>query len=395
MGRRTERSRSYISDAAKNLKVQQREDERRFNEQSLAEAERLLGTDAQIAGQLGGSPEMSPFLGRYNLNRAYAESTLDILSRGNQVRDGLTISQLLDKNVGEANELLNQAQQAAEAGDFALANQLKAQAEDTVDSGNYYPIIDTAAAQQAITYGHTDTTTAARDRLSSPSAQAVGSMVQQARGFLDPNSEVSQRFKENLNINAQRSIASERRSAERAIRDTALGAGGSRSASAFAALQARTSDRFALAEAKLLSQTSQYFEEYSRAFSMDALKFSQAWLQGTAGFREQYQTSMDNLTTLVMDGYRASSALAGKFSGESAEMLNRSKERTQSLMTAVAGLAAGVLTGGAALPALAGTAASMLGGGGGSPPTQMERAAEIAGVYKYYKPQNYRNEGPF
>jgi hypothetical protein len=337
-----------MTDAAKNLGVQQRQDERRFTEQSLQYAESQLGSDAQIAGELGGNSQMQPFLSRYTLNEGYATGTLDNQhhrQRYDHLRGGRSISEMLGDNVNSANELMEQAQAAAESGDFDLANDLASQADAASKSGDAYPIIDASVAQKAVTFGNRDVTAQADNILGSASGIGVGRMVRDASEMLDYDSETSQRFRSNLNVNSERAIAAQHRDARRSIRDAGLGAGGSRSAHAFAAISARSEERFATVRAQTLSDNARYFEEYSRAWAADAFGFAQDWLQGSAGFRDNFQASLDGLTGLATESFSNSSMLAAGFSSESGGNAAASKGRTMGLFKAGLGVAAAVLGG--------------------------------------------------
>ena len=124
MGKSTERYRSYIGQQAAQSTSAAAERSRLANERTLRQQEQLLGTDAQLSGNLTDiSEEELPYLGSYSLDAGYAANLA-----GSHEKAG-DIKHIMEMNVQEANQIMAQARSAAAAGDLEKAEQLKLEAE--------------------------------------------------------------------------------------------------------------------------------------------------------------------------------------------------------------------------------------------------------------------------
>lgn len=227
----------------------------------------------------------------------------------------------------EANSYLDEAQMAAEAGQYDRAEELRRKAEDTVNSVQLPSGI--SAEGLWTTTGGPSAEDIAKAKLSSPIAQATGELVRTARAFADPTSTESQRFKESLTAGARevldvgrerelRSLATARRDAEREARDMARGRGGARNIAAETAVLMRQGERFGTAAADVESRRTQalaqitgeaarFFEGFRLDFMQNTSQFAQAFLQNQAGVRDAYQNRILELTQTAM-GFADSAA---------------------------------------------------------------------------------------
>lgn len=185
MGARIEQKKSDLQASAAQNIVNNRLDEARRTEALLAQEQSLLGTPAQVRGQLGGavSPGELPFAGRFQLN----ESALaGLTSKGTKV-------DAIKGGVAKANDLMAQAQAAAAAGNAQLAQTLAAQAQSAVlgDLPANSIFKDPTVFGSVVTL-QTPNATQASTFLNSPLAQTVGANLAQGRAFADPNSPESQ-----------------------------------------------------------------------------------------------------------------------------------------------------------------------------------------------------------
>lgn len=196
MGARIEAERSRVKGAEAQAMVQQRVQERKSTEQMLMQQEQLLGTPGQVAGNLGGGVSSAelPYAGRYNLDTAAFE----------QIAGRTKWTAGAQAGVDKANDLLEQAQAAARAGNTEQAAALKAQADAALKSGlpntALFNNLWGGPLQGAFQY-QTDPNVEAATRLNSPLAQTVGANVARGRELADPNSAARQQLTQNI-VNA-------------------------------------------------------------------------------------------------------------------------------------------------------------------------------------------------
>ena len=261
------------------------------NERQLGIEESLLGTDAQVAGQLGGeSAELVPFLSRYTFDQNAA--ALKVSGRSNR-KLGLDF---LQGRTDAANALLQQAEDAARAGDFATAEKLKAQAQSGLMQPDkaFGQLGDIGGLDQIFSLVE-DPAAIARSRLSNPQALIVGKQLNEARAFQDFNSQQSIDERRRMSEGGERALAAQERTASRQGRNAALGSGTAQSAYGRSLMQERTARDFGQDRAQLFAGVAQSFQEMARAYGKNAVGFAQAFLQNQSGIREQFQANMDQL----------------------------------------------------------------------------------------------------
>lgn len=319
--------------------VGQAQSRRQQSERNLIFQEQALGTEAQVAGQLGGvSADVAPYIGRYTLNVQGAQFAPD------KLQNDLTI----------VNDFMQQAEDAARAGDFRAASQFRAQAEQaTSGQAGYYGLNLDPANIRALFNFDVSPEEQGRSALGSPMARTLGALVKQGREFLDPESETSLRYKRSLTEGAERAIASESRQAQRAQRDIGLQYGAGRSAMQERSIAARTQEAFARERAQVYTTANAQFEQFSRKFAASSVQLGQAWLQNQGGIREQYQGAMDQLTSTAVNVSIEASRRHAVFSARSGARAAASKAaqraRIIAIGTAVLGGAAGFMAAGAGL----------------------------------------------
>jgi hypothetical protein len=323
MGKRTELYRSYVSGQAAQARVLDADRRRLTTERNLTMQEQLLGTQAQVGGDLGGlSPEELPFAGRYELDTGYIGGLkAHRAGRYLQMED-------FERNMATANKLMDEAQAAARSGDLELAGKLRAQAEAGLGADISGSLVGSSTELLPAFKFIESAEAKAKSRLGSPMAQTVGKLVQQGRSFLDPESAESLRFKRGLTEGAERGIAAASRGARREMRDRGLMRGAARNPYAEAAIAARTEEGFAAQRAQVHQDASMYFEEFSRKFAADTVGFAQGWIQNQGDIRESHLSALDNL------------------SFASAKLSNAAAERSMQSSLATAGHGEGASAGG-------------------------------------------------
>lgn len=280
---------TYLSQRSQQVAEQRRTQ----TERQLGIEESLLGTDAQVSGQLGGvSQEMLPYMGRFQFDQAAA---------------GLKNNAWKNKTLGEtanfqgrvdsANALMQQAQDAASSGDFTLAEQLRNQAQSglTADTQQFGELagIDMSSVFSLVE----DPAVAARARLGGPQAQIVGKQLQEARQFQDFNSEASINERHLMSEAGERAIAAGSRDAARQNRMGAMSAGAGQSAYGRQLADQRSGREFGAQKAQLFAGVAQGFQQMQRAYAKDSVGFAREWLQGNSGVRESFQGALDQLKT--------------------------------------------------------------------------------------------------
>jgi hypothetical protein len=280
---------TYLSQRSQQVATQRREQ----TERQLGVEESLLGTDDQVAGNLGGvSQEMLPFMGRFQFDQTAA---------------GLKNNAWKNKTLGEtagfqgrvdsANALMQQAQDAAAAGDFTLAEQLKQQAQTGL-TANTEQFGELAGIDMSSVFSLVeDPAVAARARLGGPQAQIVGKQLQEARQFQDFDSVASINERRLLSESGERSIAAGSRDAARQNRMGAMSAGASQSAYGRQLGDQRSSREFGAQRAQLFAGVAEGFQQMQRAYAKDTVGFAREWLQGNSGVRESFQGALDQLKT--------------------------------------------------------------------------------------------------
>lgn len=341
---------------------------RTTTENTLKAEESMLGTDAQLSPYSGPSQELLPYLGRYQVEQGGLGSVYayDPSKKNNKY------ATRLNANLTSANTLLGQAEQAARAGNFDQAAQLKAQADSALtnmgDKKNWFWAVSNAEQLKTLfNYVGPDSSTQAKAQLASPLAQTVGQSVKDARAFQDWDSPESVQQRKLLTEGGDRALAASEREGFRQERMQRMAMGGI----GMQAGQARMMDEraragYATQRAQLHSEADNQFLNWSREYAKNATGFAQSFLQNQAGIRDQYQASLDTLkanlsqmatqfsqqyTQLTLAGFNAKAQSSMQKSSEDAAFKRQ-------LMTAVLAVGAGMATGGVGAAAVLGTAAA-------------------------------------
>lgn len=343
--------------------------DRQAREQQLGSMESLLGTDAQVNGTLGsgGDSNLNPYLGRYSLDTGGLQSVY----AGKTAKQRATFEARYNANLGTANGLLDQAEQAARAGDFNQAAQLRSQAQialtKTDGSKQYFgPVVNTDQIQSLFKMGGMDPSVLAQQQLNSPLAQLAGRQVQEARQFMDWDSEASVRQRQLLGEEGERAIGATERGALRSARNSRMQGGAADTPYASRMLDERTRQQAGFDRANLHAQVNSAFLDFSRQYARNTTGFAQAFLQNEPGIREQYQGALDNLrlnlsnlATHFSDQYQSfeENYLARKFADNAATVAYH-----RSMMAAITGMLGGSISGGIQM---AGTGGTSIPNGGG------------------------------
>lgn len=344
-------------------------------EQQLNYQEAMLGSERQLFGGLTDlTPEETGFIGRFYIDQSAAQA-VNAYYGGSQVPGWLT------EGIAKANDLMDQAQAAARAGNLEQAAKLKTQAEEAWSAGQAGSTSD-EVINSMVRFVESPEQLAAL-RLSSPMGMTTGELVRQGREFLDPDSETSERFISSLRDpalaaldlserTALRDIEAEQRGVSRSARDLALSRGSGRNP--YAALQAETRARelfqtehaqvretYGAAKANVEATAAQTFETFSRAFAMDATAFGQAWLEGDLAL--DFQGAVDNLRLASSEVLLATAQMNQQFAAMAEQASLARRQQWVDIAGAVAGIAAAAITGGATL-ALSGAIAGAAAGSG-------------------------------
>lgn len=283
---------TYLANRSQSLSEQRRQQ----TERQLGVEESLLGTEQQVSGQLGGvSADVLPYVGRYQFDPA-ALSLKSNAWGGGSLGDKRTNIQ---GRTDAANTLLQQAEDAARAGDFTGADRLKAEAKAalTAKSKAFGELGATAGMDQIWSLTE-DPSMAARTRLASPQAQLVGHQLQEARQFQDFESAASINERRLMGEAGERSIAAGERDVARQNRLGAASAGGgAQSAYGRQLADERMGREVGQQKAALFTDVAQKFQDMQRQYGKDTVSFANAWLQGTSGMRESFQQASDQLAT--------------------------------------------------------------------------------------------------
>lgn len=321
-------------------------DQRRAQtERQLGLEESLLGTDAQVNGQLGGPDAgVVPFTGRFQFDTSAAGLKVD--ARSNKT---LGQSVNLQQRVDAANALMQQAQDAAEAGNFTLAEQLKAQAQSGLTANTNKEFGELGGMDMSSIFSLVeDPAVAARARLGGPQAQIVGKQLNEARAFQDFNSEASVNERKIMSEAGERSIAAASRDAQRQNRMGAMSGGPATTAYGRQLAEERSARNFGAQRAQLFATVASDFQDMQRKYAKDSVGFAQAFLQNQSGVRESFQSALDqirsNFSQLAQQTASMNQAMA-QFQFQRADQEQARKDaraqRYQDMMLAVAGLSIG------------------------------------------------------
>jgi hypothetical protein len=299
--------------------------------------ENILGSEGQEDIQNVDAADL-PFTQRYSLDREYLTKSTQFSPYG-----GGTVA-YSEGIRDQANDLMQQAADAARAGDYDLAEQLKDKAGNLVGTQSHI-------IQPGFNLGNLPVD-AARIRAGSPSGQIVGELLRQSRAMLDPESKESMEFKRQYTEPAQRGISAERREAERGLRDLGLMRGAGRSAFAEAQVGRRIGEEFAGRRADVENQASQFFQTFSKQFATDAVTGARAWVEGTAGIRDAFHNAQD---LLAIESAKYFAQAAERQWTTSEKRHDEAKARAaqyQKLAIVAGGVVLGALTGGIGAAAL-------------------------------------------
>lgn len=352
--------------------------------------ERFLGSDEQLSGELFQGLEYAPFRERFAINEGILGAAT---TRGAKGQRGISYFDNLSKaekrnilgdsgaegvqsyfrgQVDQANALLDQAEEAARGGDFTQAEELKRQANAMIE-GTRMP-----AGFSGELFTRTGGLTAeerAAQSLQGPQAQIVGKMVREAEDFLDPASAATLRFKEDVTRGAldatARGAVNAQRSQQRAARDFAAQQGGGARAIASQILQQRATatveGEAAFQKAQIVAKTDQFFASFSREFAANAVATAQAFINNSAGVRDQFTQALAQMQNLAAN-FAATIAQQGQAAYDSYRQINlqeRAMEKSgkispSQIMGSVLGFSAALLA------PLSGAGSSIGAAGGGA-----------------------------
>lgn len=375
--------------------LQQAEQQAQGAEATRAGMERFLGSDAQLSGELFAGLETAPYRERFALN----ESVLSAAAQKNGMFDqlsrderrgilGITSGKPQSAQIGEfyrgrvtqANSILAQAEAAAGAGNFDEAERLKREANDLIGGlrlpegfgGELFSRTGGLTAEERAAQG-----------LQGPQGQIVGKLVRDASDFLDPDSEATQRFKQNVSRGAleqiDRGAANATASGRRAARDFAARQGGGASAVLQQALQQRSLEsaegEAAFQKAQVIAKTDQFFESFSREFAGNAVAVASAFINNASGVRDQFTQALAsiqnmaanfsaNIAQMGFNNYNTYRAL--HFQERQADGSGGMGQAIGTLVGQLGGAAAGFFVGGPAGAAVGAKAGGALGGAVGA-----------------------------
>lgn len=400
MGERHARSRADLARTRASEQTREAEARRAAVEQQRQELSSLLGSEEQFQ-EFDRVPDQ--FLQRYQVDfesLGPLANTRYFGPSGSNRLDPAAAQTLAD----EANAILDQAQAAAAEGDFARAEQLRAQAKERI--GTLHGAVQVyGKPYAAVPFAFnliTDPRQAALAKATTTEGRIVGRRLQQALELQDTGSEEFQRRREMLFdpyqdiiqegvTQAERAIAAERRQAEADLRTgVAAGLGGAgRQVYAERSARRDIADRTAQTRAGVyttaaqqraagLLETNQFLLEFADSFSARSVELAQAWVAGGAGIRDNVNNALDRIDLFqsqqAFDAFKIyHQEYLEKYRVAQSKEAFRRKILTQALLTlggaALGGIAGPALGIGAAAGAqiggqLGGQAAG--GGGGGA-----------------------------
>jgi hypothetical protein len=328
MGKRHAAAQSGIARAQADESVREAEARRQSAERERQLLTSYLGTEEQVAGT--GRFNVSPDTLKYTQRYAVDERTLSEIqqagqgikrqanpfqSADNSTRGGQDLLTYGRGFANQANELLAQAEAAAQSGDLTRAEQLFAQAQQIIsgvspEAQGAYNLIQNEGSAAAI-------------RASSAEGKIVGRQLLTAQQLGDSNSETSKALRGRLldpalqavdenTRNAERAIAAERSQIDGEIRQRGAGGGTGVNARAELDLKSRAASQSALQratayteagqqKAALTAQVNLYLNEFSTKLAQDSVALAQQWVNGTAGVRDIYQESLTQLDLIQAD----------------------------------------------------------------------------------------------
>jgi putative component of toxin-antitoxin plasmid stabilization module len=276
--------------------VEGRMAELRGTEQRRAQIEKNLGSDVQL--DHGGIQDWQADEGPgYRI-------ALQRLANGPRIAGQGAIKR-------EANKLFKESYKAAATGDYAKADELRAQAMEAggaLIEGGGFELGEQFKQKKMKGY----------KALMSESGLMAGGILRDAGELMDRDSETTERFMDSLTsgalaeinaaeTNAGRALATQERSAVRSNRDAAMATGGARSFGSEVALAARSAERFAgmraqtateagAARAQVHAQAAQFYENASRTWAVSALQASRDFINDLSFVRDTYNQMQNDLT---------------------------------------------------------------------------------------------------
>lgn len=403
MGSRHARSRADLARAQAEESVREAEARRKAAEQQRQELTSFLGTEAQFEDYNRVPVE---YLERYQVDfeslGPLASTTYFGPSGAARLTED-TAQQLAD----EANAILDQAQEAAAAGDFAEADRLRNEAQTRL--GTLHGAVNVGGrAYSAAPFAFNriaDPRQTALARATSTEGRIVGRRLQEALELQDTESEAFQRRRDLLydpvedltregTRQAERAIAAERRAVEANLRGSAgAGLGGAaraigvetaqRRAAADAAANARASvySQAAQVRSRALLQVNEFMLDFADRFSRQSVELAQSWVAGTAGVRDEFNAALDNLDTVQSElAFRAFEIYQEEYMEKLA--LEQAKEGQRDALISsglqLAGAVGGFFLGGPAGAALGSQIGSIAGGAISGGPAPMGPTGGIA-----------------
>jgi len=378
-------------------------------EDRRALTEGLLGTEAQVAGTLGGvSAEVLPFTTRYKLDPILAQQmtlnlpkrpekegfldsltslkglagalsgtgVMDAIKRAGSLASGgggggsegvyygdsewgrTEFGKMLTGAQAEANSLLEDAQAAAQAGDFDTAQQLKELADKYLYErfGKHPELSKMTGGMGALFAKYEDPTTRAKSQLGSEAARTVGAQVKRGRELTDPNSAEYQRtlaelqnpIKEGVDM-AERNIAAGMRGAERYAKQVGASRGAARSFQGEMNAYSNVQRQAALDRSNVLSQGSQALSQaasfmttqFAPQFANASAALARSWAAGEAGTRDEYIAAVGNLNNAVANFSGQLSQMYQEQAMLSKQLAAQSKADTKALVGGIVGSALG------------------------------------------------------
>lgn len=272
--------------------------------------QQLVGSDQQFEGIPEGlTAEVAPYTRRYTFDPAAGN-----LRFYNESQRTLG-QQFLQKRTDNANAILQRAEDAARAGNFQEADQLREEARLSLTKNDVTmpglrrgirgrgPFGDLGDIEglESIWDLEGDPRIEAFAALQSPTAQIVGNQLREARAFQDWNSEESVRERQLLREPGERAIRSQEREALRGSRMERLRSGVGQRSFASQQINERTREGFSAQLAQLESDVSSSFNEYRRQYASNAVAFAQNWAANTGGVRQEFQNNLDAIFTGMSD----------------------------------------------------------------------------------------------
>jgi hypothetical protein len=343
-------------------------------EHRRAGLENWLGSDAQLEGEgvkdyladaEGGWREGLFYNGRPGLKRLKRQDK-DLFAKAQEV-----------------DALFKQRYEAGAAGDYEKARELDAQARALI---NEYGLTEEAGFSLSEKYKQQ--MMPGRKALLSPTGMTAGEIVRDANELLDPDSQHTADFKRALTegaiaqvdaaeTSAGRAIATGERAAFRQARDLAGALGGARSFGSEMAVATRSAERFAAMRADVATQAGagraqihaeaeKFYQSFSRAWAVDSLSAAQQWVDSRSFVRDSFREMQISLAGMYSNlsgvGAQVSANLSQTATNaalamdmQAKQLAAEKKQQTMSLITSIAGLALGALTGGLGAWALGGS----------------------------------------